>query len=136
MNENSLARLGNTYPSKAVKSAVFKLTNECMLRLIEPTKITANEGFDEKSLVKYNQRLKWLRGRQRTVNHWLTSANRSEVQIAVAGSLTATHTYYADILKSLIKQCDITMSSTSEHQTLFNLEQIRIGEKSYVKNYQ
>ncbi len=134
MNENSLERLGNTYPHKAVKSAVFKLTNECMLRLIEPTKLTACEGFDENSLVKYHGRLKWLRGRQRTINHWLKSANRSEVQIAVVGSLTATHTYYADILKSLIQQCDITMSSPSQHQTLFDLKPIRQGEKSYVKN--
>ena len=134
MNENSLARLGNKFPHRAVKSAVFKLTNECMLRLIVPTKLTSCEGYDEKSLVHYRQRLEWLRGRQRTINFWLASANRSEVQIAVVGSLTATHTYYADILKNLIKQCEKTTSSKSSHQTLFNLQSIKQGEKRYVKN--
>lgn len=135
MNKNSLARLGNTFPHKAVKSAVFKLTNECGLKLIEPTRLTACVGFTKNSLVQYQKRLLWLRSRQKTVNDWLKFANRSAVQIAVCSSLTATHQHYATVLKSLIRQCDITTSSPSQHQTLFNLEPIRQGEKRYVKNY-
>lgn len=135
MNKNSLARLGNKYQHEAVKSAVFKLTSECGLKLIEPTRLTENFGFDKNALVEYQKRLLWLRSRQKTVNNWLKFANRSAVQIAVCSSLTATHQHYATILKSLIRQCDITVSSKSEHQTLFDLRPIRQGEKSYVKNY-
>lgn len=136
MNQNSLARLGSRFEHRSVKSAVFKLTNECMLRLIEPTKLTEYAGFDEKALVKYKQRLKWLRGRQKTINHWLASANRSEVQIAVVSSLTATHQHYATIVKSLIRECEGAQTLPVQDQTLFSLETVRQGEIRYVKNYQ
>jgi len=134
MNQHSTAKLGNKFPPKSVKSAVFKLTSECGLKLIEPTRLTANVGFDKNSLVQYQKRLLWLRSRQKTINDWLKFANRSAVQIAVVGSLTATHQHYATILKSLIRLCDVTTSSTSEHPTLFDLKPIRQGAKSYVKN--
>jgi len=134
MNKNNLARLGNKYPHKSVKSAVSKLTKECMLQLIVPTKITRCVGFGENALAQYTHRLEWLRGRQRTINHWLQSANRSEVQIAVAGSLTATHTYYADVLKSLITQCSQAMDLEKLPTTLFSLHNVRQGEIRYVKN--
>lgn len=134
MNQYSLNRLGNKYPHKAVKSAVFKLTSECGLKLIEPTRLTENVGFEKNSLVQYQRRLLWLRSRQKTVNDWLKFANRSAVQIAVCSSLTATHQHYATILKSLIRQCDINAPSLSGPATLFNLQTVRQGGISYVKN--
>ncbi len=134
MNQYSLSRLGNKYEHKAVKSAVFKLTSECGLKLIEPTRLTENVGFEKNSLVQYQRRLLWLRSRQKTINDWLKFANRSAVQIAVCNSLTATHQHYATILKSLIRQCDIKAPSLFSPPTLFNLQTVRQGEKSYVKN--
>ncbi len=134
MNQVSLQQLSGEYNWNAVNSALFKVTNECTFQEFKPRRLVNFKGYGPEAVDGYKAGLEWLRGRQRTLNAWLKEANRSDVQIAVCGSLTATHTHYGEVLKKLITYCDKESVKQPEPATLFDVSKVREGTTRYVRN--
>ncbi len=134
MNPVSLQKLTEAHNWNAVNLALFKVTNECLFQEFKPRKLVKFNGYGPEAVKGYKENLEWLRGRQRTLNCWLIQANRSDVQIAVCSSLTATHTHYGEVLKSLIAYCEKRNEPEPKLATLFDTSKVREGKARYVRN--
>ncbi len=134
MNQVSLQKLAEAHNWSALNSALFKVTGECLFQEFKPRKLVKFNGYGPGAVSGYKDSLEWLRGRQRTLNAWLKAANRSDVQIAVCSSLTATHTHYGEVLKSLIDHCEKKNIKQPKPATLFDTSKVREGATRYVRN--
>ncbi len=134
MNPVSLQKLTEAHNWNALNRALFKVTTECSFQELKPRRLVTFKGYGPEAVRGYKNSLEWLRGRQRTLNYWLKAANRSDVQIAVCSSLTATHTHYGEVLKSLIAYCEKESVKQPKPATLFDVSVVREGMARYVKN--
>jgi len=117
------------------KRASERVTLDCQLEPLNPTRLSSCVGWDEAALITYTGRRDWLQMHQQKIRDWVKFKPRGEVEIAVCRSLWKSYQFYVTILNSLILHTNQQIKGDILKQSqLFDLKPIREGEIRYVKH--